>query len=139
MNFDSSTSISVGSLRAPGVVLNTSTTETTAGITPNGYRHTLFVINANITGARAFTGKIEQSSDNASWSDVPGTAFEFSVALGDGTAASRNILMSHAAVQQYVRVSVTHTGGTNVVPVIGYMQFNAVNTSKANTVNAYRG
>jgi len=139
MNFDSSTSVSVGSLRAPGVVLSASTTDTTGAITPNGYRHTLFVVNANISGSRAFTGKLEQSADNANWSDVPGTAFEFSVAQGDGTSASRNILVSHSAVQQYLRASVTHTGGTNVVPIIGYMQFNAVNTSKTNTVNAYRG
>ncbi len=129
MNFDGKLGFKQTPLRAPGVVLTA--TETTAAITPSGFSHALFYVTINITGSRSITGKLEHSDDNSSWTDVSGTAFAFNTGLGDGTDALRTILISHDAVKQYVRASVTFVGGTNNVPIISVLQFNQKNQQGA--------
>jgi hypothetical protein len=106
-------------------------TETTAAITPSGFSHAVFYVIINITGSRSITGKLEHSDDNSSWTDVSGTAFAFNTGLGDATDALRTILISHDALKEYVRASVTFVGGTNNVPIISVLQFNQKNQQGA--------
>lgn len=47
-----------------------------------------------------------------------------SFAAGDGAEGIRSILVAHDAVQEYLRVSLTQGGGTNVAPIVGVIQFN---------------
>ena len=125
MNFDGKTGIKQTCLRGPAQVISPSATVTTGSITPSGYRHALFHVQCAITGSRVLTGKIEHSEDGSTnWTEVSGTSFSMSVAAGDGAEGLRSILVAHDSVRQYLRVSLTQGGGTNVVPVVGVIQFN---------------
>ena len=127
MNFDGKTAIKETPLRAPGVVLNSGSTFESTAITPSGFSHAIFYVTTNITGSRALSGKLQDSSDNSQWADVAGTSFTQSVADGDGQYGLRTILIAHDAVREYVRLSITTTAGTNVVPIASCLQFNSKN------------
>lgn len=125
MNFDGKTGIKQTCLRGPAQVISPSATVTTGSITPSGYRHALFHVQTAITGARVVTGKIEHSEDGSTnWTEVSGTSFSMSVAAGDGAEGLRSILVAHDAAREYLRMSLTQGGGTNVAPVVGVIQFN---------------
>ena len=127
MNFDGKTAIKETPLRAPGVALTSGSTFESTAITPSGFSHAIFYVTTNITGSRAISGKLQDSADGSTWADVAGTSFTQSVADGDGTDALRTVLIAHAAVKEYVRVSVTTTAGTSVVPIVSCLQFNSKN------------
>lgn len=127
MNFDGKTAFKETPLRAPGVVLTSGSTFESAAITPSGFSHAIFYVTTNITGSRAISGKLQHSADNSQWADVAGTSFTQSVADGDGQYGLRTILIAHDAVREYVRLSITTTAGTNVVPIASCLQFNSKN------------
>ena len=127
MNFDGKTGIKETPLRAPGVVLNNGSTFESTAITPGGFSHAIFYVTTNITGSRAIGGKLQDSADNSQWADVTGTSFTQSVADGDGQYGLRTILIAHDSVREYVRLSITTTAGTNVVPIASCLQFNSKN------------
>ena len=139
MNFDGKTAIKTTSLRGPSV-LAPGAAEESEYISPSGYRNALFTIATNINSTRVLTGKLEHTDNPADPPEgITGTEFTMSVANGDGAAAVRTILISHEAVKEFVRVSVTQAGGANVAPVVGVVQFNAKNSSTTNTVSAVKG
>lgn len=128
MNFDGKTAIKETPLRAAGLTLTAGSTSTSSSMTSAGFGHMLFYFAAKITvGTQACTGKLEHSDDDATWSDVPGTAIEMSQALGDGAEGLRTILVSSDAVKQYVRATVTNSGSTSLGVHFACLQFNSKN------------
>lgn len=135
MNFDGKTGTKHTSLRGPAQVIASGDFAETEAIEPNGYRHALFVVHCNISGARALNGELQDTADLGEWTAIPGTSFSMSVANGDGVEATRAILVAHDSVQRYVRVYLTTIAGTSVAPTVSVMQFNPAVDLGQNAVN----